>query len=227
MADWVTISSLATAGGTLVLATATFASVRSANRAARVAERALLIGIRPVLAPSRLDEDPAEEVTFREGRTFRVDAGTALIEDDGEAIFFVVPLRNVGSGIAVLHGWHLTTSVDEAMRRGTALTHADPDDFRLIQRDLYVPAGDTSFWQGALRAGDETMMASVRGTLESRGRLMVELLYGDHEGGQRAISLFTMTPRDDRWLAAVVRHWSVDAEDPREHPPPPVVAPGD
>ena len=39
MADWVTISSLATAGGTLVLAVATFSSVRSANRSARVAEQ--------------------------------------------------------------------------------------------------------------------------------------------------------------------------------------------
>jgi hypothetical protein len=32
MADWATISSLATAAGTLVLAVATFASVRSSNR---------------------------------------------------------------------------------------------------------------------------------------------------------------------------------------------------
>jgi len=48
--DWPTISSLATAGGTLVLATAggtlvlataTFASVRSGNRTARTAERSL------------------------------------------------------------------------------------------------------------------------------------------------------------------------------------------
>ena len=54
MADWVTISALATAGRTLVLASATFASVRSANRSARATERALLAGIRPVLAPSRL-----------------------------------------------------------------------------------------------------------------------------------------------------------------------------
>jgi len=35
--DWVTISALATAGGTLILAVSTFASVRSANRAARAA----------------------------------------------------------------------------------------------------------------------------------------------------------------------------------------------
>ena len=42
MADWVMISALTTGGGTLVLASATFASVRSANRASRVAERSLL-----------------------------------------------------------------------------------------------------------------------------------------------------------------------------------------
>jgi len=47
--DWPTISSLATAGGTLVLGVATFASVRSGNRAARTAERALQVGLRPVL----------------------------------------------------------------------------------------------------------------------------------------------------------------------------------
>jgi len=51
MADWATISALATAGGTLVLAVATFASVRSANRAARTAERSLLASMRPVLTP--------------------------------------------------------------------------------------------------------------------------------------------------------------------------------
>ena len=63
MIDWVTISSLATAGGTLVLAVATFASVRSANRAARAAEESLLDGLRPLLVTSRL-QDPPEKVSF-------------------------------------------------------------------------------------------------------------------------------------------------------------------
>jgi hypothetical protein len=58
VADWVTISALATAGGTLVLAGATFASVRSANRAARVAEESLLAGMRPLLMPSRPEDAP-------------------------------------------------------------------------------------------------------------------------------------------------------------------------
>ena len=53
--DWTTISSLATAFGTLVLAVATFVSVRSSNQSARTAERALDVGLRPVLFPSRLE----------------------------------------------------------------------------------------------------------------------------------------------------------------------------
>src|SRR2546423_5657147 len=73
MANWVTISSLATAGGTMVLAIATFASVRSANQSARVAERSLLLGLRPVLVPSRA-EDPPERVTFYD-RGFVVNGG--------------------------------------------------------------------------------------------------------------------------------------------------------
>ena len=52
--DWASIASLATAAGTLVLAVATFAAVRSANRAARAAEQSLLVGLRPLLVPSRL-----------------------------------------------------------------------------------------------------------------------------------------------------------------------------
>ena len=45
-ADWASVASLATAAGTLVLAVATFASVRSANRTARAAEQSLQAGLR-------------------------------------------------------------------------------------------------------------------------------------------------------------------------------------
>jgi hypothetical protein len=46
----------------------------------------------------------------------------------------------------------------------------------------------------------------------SGGRASIELLYSDHEGGQRTISLFSVTPRDgrddpDQWLCSVARHW--------------------
>ena len=64
--DWVTISALATAGGTLVLAAATFASVRSANRAARAKGKPL--------TTMEEDEDsyePAPVIAARESRLSR------------------------------------------------------------------------------------------------------------------------------------------------------------
>src|SRR5947209_4517095 len=104
MADWVTISSLATAGGTLVLAVATFSSVRSANRSARVAEQSLLVGLRPVLIPSR-DEDPAERVRFGDGYTLALQGHGGAIETADGHVYMALALRNGGQGLAVLHGW--------------------------------------------------------------------------------------------------------------------------
>src|SRR5258706_13431928 len=104
MANWTTISSLATAGGTLVLAAATFASVRSSNLAARATERALLAGIRPVLAPSRL-EDPPQKVGFADDHWVRIPGGQGVADVTDEAIYLALSLRNVGNGIAVLDRW--------------------------------------------------------------------------------------------------------------------------
>jgi hypothetical protein len=60
-----------------VLAVATFSSVRSANRAARIAERAFEIGLRPIMAPSRL-EDPTQEVMFRDRHWVTLEGGRAV-----------------------------------------------------------------------------------------------------------------------------------------------------
>src|SRR5205823_1095888 len=117
MADWATISSLATAGGTLVLAAATFASVKSANRSARIA-------------------------------------------------------------------------------------HADPEQVRLLQRDLFVPAGATGYWHASLRDPDADMYRELRPAIEERQAISIELLYGDFEGGQRTITRFGVLPRGDGWSAA-------------------------
>jgi hypothetical protein len=102
--DWVTIAGIATAVGTLVLAFATFGATRSANRAARVAELALLEGLRPLLVTSRL-QDSAEKVLFGDGKWLVVEGGRAAVETADGAIYFLVGVRNVGQGIAVLHGW--------------------------------------------------------------------------------------------------------------------------
>jgi hypothetical protein len=85
-ADWASVASLATAFGTLVLAVATFASVRSANRAARAAEQSLLAGLRPLLVASRLHDD-AQKVMFVDGKWVKVPGGRATAQaEEGSSI---------------------------------------------------------------------------------------------------------------------------------------------
>lgn len=211
-ADWVTISALATAAGTLVLALATFASVRSANRAARVAERSLLAGLRPLLLPSRLD-DPPQKIGFVDDKWFLAEGGRGIAEAADSAVYLAIPLRNVGSGIAVLHGWHFH-SVEELVR--VMDEHLDPAEFTRLTRDLYVPVGDVGFWQGAFREPATPEFAEAREAVEARKVLILDLLYGDHEGGQRVITRFALRPLDgDGWTATAARHWNLDRDDPR------------
>jgi hypothetical protein len=206
---WVAIAQLATAGGTLVLAVATFAAVRSANRAARATERSLLVGIRPVLATTRF-EDPTQKISFMD-RWVKVEGGRALVEITDEAIYLVIPVRNVGNGIAVLDRWDLRVYAE-----GEERTHRDPSTFRRLTRDIFVAPGDIGFWQGAFRDPDEPIYAEARAAIEQRQRLMIDVLYGDHEGGQRTITRWGLVPHESGvWLPTVTAHWNLDRDDPR------------
>jgi hypothetical protein len=210
MADWATIASLATAGGTLVLAGATFAAVRSSNRAARVTERALLAGIRPLLVPSRLD-DPSEKVGFADGRWIKVDGGRAVAEVTDDAIYLAIAVRNAGAGLAVLDRWDFHPERPE----GDA-PYRPLEGFRRLTRDIYVSGGDLGFWQGALRDPSDPMFLEVKQAVEERRSMAVDVLYGDHEGGQRTISRFAILPAGDgSWITSVGRHWNLDRSDPR------------
>src|SRR5271170_1682379 len=133
--DWATVSSLATGAGTLVLATATFAAVRSSNRSARIAEAALQEQRRPLLAPSRFN-DPVQKIMFVEGRWVRAEGGRAVAEHDDGRVYLAMSLRNVGSGIAVCQGWVVRAGLGSSRETPT---HAAVQDFRLQTRDLYVP----------------------------------------------------------------------------------------
>jgi len=208
--DWATISALATAGGTLVLGVATFASVRSANRAARAAERSLLSGLRPLLVPSRL-QDPPEKISFVDQHWVRIDGGHAVAEVTDEAIYLAIALRNVGSGIAVLHGWRFHGEL-----RSGDQSAPDLKDFRRLTRDIYVPAGDNGFWQGAFREPATPEFSAARNAINARAGVTVDLLYGDFEGGQRSISRFSLLPVQELgWLTSVGRHWNLDRPAPR------------
>jgi hypothetical protein len=220
--EWATVASLATAVGTLVLAIATFAAVRSANysaraadraarvaeQSARIAERSLMAAERPLLMSSRL-QDPEQKIQFLEGRLVRVGGGAATLEVADGVVYMAISVRNVGTGLAVMHGWHVEVGVQPQ------LTHPPLEDFTTQTRDIYVAPGDIGFWQGALRDPAAARFMAVANAVEADDPMMLSVLYGDWEGGQRVISQFALRRANGKWLTSTGRHFNVDRPDPR------------
>ncbi len=211
MTDWATIASFATAAGTLVLAMATFWSVRSSNRSARIAERSFRIGLRPVLAPSRLEDAP-QKVMFLGGHWVTLEGGRAVVELLDGVIYLAMLVRNVGNGMAVIEAW-----MPHPGLRTISDPWEAPDEFRRQTRALWVPPGDVAFWQGALRDESE-MLFEQMGEAMAEGAVSTDLLYRDHEGDQRTISRFSVTRRDGgggqeaTWWTSLSSHRSLDGD---------------
>jgi hypothetical protein len=107
-------------------------------------------------------------------------------------VYLAMSVRNAGSGIAVLHGWHLRL---ESLLSDHA--HAERDEFRPQQRDLYIPGGDIGFWQGAIRDPRIRMYRELVERVEARAVFLIELLYTDHQGDQPSITAFVVNPLDE------------------------------
>jgi hypothetical protein len=226
MADIATIAEIGTATGTLFLGAATFAATRSANRAARVAERSLLVQLRPLLVPAR-PEDPEMKVIFGDGQKFRVSGGTGLVEEIDGVVYMAIPLRNAGSGLAVLSRYDFITDielqeahrpVDPGIRERREKLHRPIAEFRNQQRDIYIAPGDTGFWQAALRDDDDAVRSAViKRLVEATNPISIDILYGDNEGGQRAVTRLVLMPSESgTWLSGAVFHWTVESADPRD-----------
>ena len=188
---------------------ATFAAVRSANRAARAAEQSLLAGLRPLLVASRLHDD-TQKVMFVDGKWVQVPGGRATAQAEEGVIYLTLSVRNVGRGIAVVHGWHFYPDW------GPGVPDPALGEFHRQSRDIYVPAGDIGFWQAAFRDEDDPQYDDACKAVNSRSQMTVDILYGDADGGQRVVTRFGLQPvGDDAWLISVNRHWNIDRPDPR------------
>ncbi len=122
-----------------------------------------------------------------------------------------IALRNGGSGIAVIHSWYAASR---------EIATEDPESieaFRRQQLDMFVPAGDTGFWFGAIRDTADPAYESLEAAAQKRERVMVDILYGDHEGGQRTITRFAISDWEgvEGERVQALRHWNVDRADPR------------
>jgi hypothetical protein len=195
------VASLATAGGTLVLAVATFVSTRSANRSARVAEKSLQLQLQPVLMATRPD-DPPEAVTFFDGVVLMAPGGSAVLEERDGNLYLALAVRNVGTGLAVLRAGHVAI-IDFA----NEVWPPAAELFRPLQRDIYIPPGDQGFWQIAVRTDDDPFRAPLAAAVADRQSLVVTIGYGDHLGGHPTWTRFGVTPgTDGSWITTVNRH---------------------
>ena len=208
--DWAAVAGIATALGTLALAVATFASTRTANRAAQSAEKLRLEALRPILIPSAWG-DAVQKISFQDGVWLHVSGGRAAMETSDDAVYLVLSVRNAGRGLAVLHGWSVPLERDSA--------HADPETFHRLTRDIYIAADYTGFAQIAARDPASEEFRRLKAAATSDG-FWVDVLYSDMEGAQRVITRFGISrgPAEsgsDEWFLAAARHWNVDLPDPR------------
>lgn len=117
----------------------------------------------------------------------------------------------------MLHGWRFVAG------QVTDQSRPQLESFRPHGRDIFIAPNDVGFWQAAFRDPADPQYEEAVSALRMREVLIIDVLYGDHEGGQRAISRFMLRQPDALqrpdtdvpWLASVVRHWNVDRPDPR------------
>jgi hypothetical protein len=206
MPDSATIASYATAGGTLVLS-----AVRSSSRSARIAEEGLLASLQPLLVTS-LTTDPVQKLLWSDLHHAQLEGGRAVFEYENDVIYLALGMRNVGAGIALLHGWYPIP--DRAL---VEMPHAEPEDFRLLGADMYIPAGGPGFFESAVRDADDPVRDGLLSAMAERRPFTVDVLYGDQHGRQRTISRFAVLPADGAgWFCRASLHWNLDGPEPRQ-----------
>jgi hypothetical protein len=157
------------------------------------------------------------KVFYGDGHVERLEGGRGVAEVSHGNVYLGISVRNAGRGIAVLHGWRF------AAGQVTDQSRPPLESFRPHNRDIFIAPNDIGFWQAAFREPADPQYDEAAGAVRAKEVLTMDVLYGDHEGGQRAISRFILrqpeemrqSDKDPPWLASVVRHWNVDRPDPR------------
>ena len=204
--DWSVAANLATAAGTLVLAIATFISIRSANRSNRTADRALRQGMRPILLPS-LFTDPMQKIHYVDDHWLRVPGGCAVLEVTPEAAYLGLSVRDIGTGPAMIVGWDLLASPRDDRR--------PPSEYHLLSRDVYVPAAACGYVQIAAREPTSPEYQSLARAERDHENFTVDVLYSDIDGAQHHVIRITLTPTPGRdedgqtWALNEARHWTM------------------
>lgn len=212
--NWVIVADLATAIGTLVLAIATFFSIRSANRSNRTADRALQQGLRPILLPS-LFTDPDQKIHYVDEHWLRVPGGRATLEVTDTAAYLGLSVRDIGTGPAVIDAWDiLDTARDERRPVG---------EFHPLTRDVYVASGACGYVQIVARDPTSPAYQALARAERDHQPFGVDVLYSDIDETQHHIVRMGLNPTPSGqeaghiWALSEARHWTVSDGHPERH----------
>ncbi|MBO0702172.1 MAG: hypothetical protein J2P38_04515 [Candidatus Dormibacteraeota bacterium] len=212
--DWTVVADLGTAVGTLVLAIATFLSIRTANRSNRTADRALQQGFRPILLPS-LFTDPVQKIHYVDEHWQAVPGGRAILEVTPTAAYLGLSVRDIGTGPAVIDAWDILDSSRQERRPF--------DAYHRLTRDLYVAAGACGYVQVAARDPAAPAYQALARAERDHRPFAVDVLYSDIDEIQHRLIRIALnpTPGDDEdgrvWALNEVRHWTVTGPLPERH----------
>ena len=168
--NWIAIASMGTAVATLILAIATFLGAL-VEPDARAAEQSLAAQLWPLPRQQR-PEDPEQKIVFRDGHKLVVGGGRATVEATDDAVYFLISVRNVGPGLAVLDQWWFGDH-----RMIGAEPHADESSYRRLGRDQYIPSGEIGFLQAAIRDQADPDFAAARAAVAADEEMTVDILY--------------------------------------------------
>ena len=135
---------------------------------------------------------------------------TALVSNAAPSVSLEPVARIDEGGIALLHGWS-----PMAQLALSDVPHREPDEFRRLTIDLFVPPGGSGYWEGAVREPDDPVRTGLTRVLAEREPFTIDILYGDQDGGQRTVSRFHVLPGGDGWYCLASRHWNIDRPGPR------------
>ena len=124
----------------------------------------------------------------------RVAGGAATLKVADGVVYMVISVRNVGTGLAVVHRWHVEVTGQPQQ------THPPLEDFTTQARDIYVASGDIGFWQERCAIRPQRQFEAVAAAVEAGDPMVLSILYGDWEGGQRVIGQFALRRANDKWL---------------------------
>ena len=201
MADTSTIASLATAGGTLVLAMATFSSTRSANRSA-AHHRA---GAQGGAAPGAVQRSSAGSAA--EGRIRATITGSCCATGSRPCRS---PRRTCISRSRCAMsppGWPCCTAGTFGPS-GWRRTPRRPRSrsFAGSRATCMCPPATSASGRRRYAIPAMPLYEPLREAIAARSAICVDILYGDHEGGQRTITRFhrhTAHPRRRRGVVVV------------------------